>query len=138
MDEQLRMAFEKVHCGGNSQLTRRDSTSGDYVLPCIRDAWAGFQSHADWQARASLIGQPPEGWKLVPIEPTDEMIDAFCNTPKMKVIDGMIATAQIRGGYADARLSCETKQDSAVGEGLKAALAAAPQPTVSNKIDKPD
>ena len=90
------------------------------------------------QARASLIGQPPEGWKLVPIEPTDEMIDAFCNTPKMKVIDGMIATAQIRGGYADARLSCETKQDSAVGEGLKAALAAAPQPTVSNKIDKPD
>ena len=130
MDE--RAAFEIAFAGKFSFARFNDDYGNEYADAETCGAWQG------WQARASLMGQPPEGWKLVPIEPTDEMIDAFCNTPKMKVIDGMIATAQIRGGYADARLSCETKQDSAVGEGLKAALAAAPQPTVSNKIDKPD
>ena len=132
MDEKAAFEAWLVSTSASGHTARFDVEPGQYLNRWVQAKWVA------WQARASLIGQPPEGWKLVPIEPTDEMIDAFCNTPKMKVIDGMIATAQIRGGYADARLSCETKQDSAVGEGLKAALAAAPQPTVSNKIDKPD
>lgn len=41
---ELRTEFERLHCGGNPHLTRRDSTTGDYVLPSINDAWAGFQS----------------------------------------------------------------------------------------------
>lgn len=40
-------AFEREHCGNNMHVCRRNE-QGDYVLPCVQDAWSG------WQARALL------------------------------------------------------------------------------------
>lgn len=45
-----REKFERIHCGGNKQIARRNE-HGDYVLPSIQDAWHG------WQARAAQSGQ---------------------------------------------------------------------------------
>lgn len=54
----LRTEFERLHCGGNQHLIRRDSTTGDYVLPSINDAWAGFQSgHAAGLERAAKCAE---------------------------------------------------------------------------------
>lgn len=38
-----REAFERIHCGGNKHIARRNE-HGDYVLPAIQDAWAGWQA----------------------------------------------------------------------------------------------
>lgn len=38
-----REAFERIHCGGNARITRRNE-HGDYVSPAIQDAWAGWQA----------------------------------------------------------------------------------------------
>ena len=40
----MREAFEKLHCGNNPHTTRKNSTTGDYVLPSVQDAWSGFQT----------------------------------------------------------------------------------------------
>ena len=44
-----REAFERIHCGGNARITRRNE-HGDYVSPAIQDAWAGWQA-----ARAAAL-----------------------------------------------------------------------------------
>lgn len=52
-----REQFEKLHCGNNPHTTRRNE-HGDYVLPSVQDAWAGFQT--GWQAaQAAAVS---EGW----------------------------------------------------------------------------
>jgi hypothetical protein len=64
-----RAAFEaqlNPHC-------RKRNEHGDYVVPEIQDRWDG------WQARAALSApshgeQVREGWKLVPVEPTEAML----------------------------------------------------------------
>lgn len=70
-----RKQFEEVHCGNNLHLTRKNSTTGEYVLPSINDAWAGWQAAIESQAAelAALRQQGQEGMVLVPIEPTEEM-----------------------------------------------------------------
>ena len=40
----MQEAFEKEHCGSNPNTTRKNSTTGEYVLPSVQDAWSGFQS----------------------------------------------------------------------------------------------
>lgn len=49
--------------------------SGDgYMLAYAQSAWTAWQ--AGWQARAALSHHStPQGWKLVPVEPTMEMLD---------------------------------------------------------------
>ena len=44
MDEAtVRKAFEDNYLGGNKQTARRNEY-GDYVLPSIQDAWAGWRA----------------------------------------------------------------------------------------------
>lgn len=45
-----REQFEEVHCGNNPHLTRKNSTTDEYVLPSINDAWAGWQAAIESQA----------------------------------------------------------------------------------------
>lgn len=49
-----REAFERIHCGGNARITRRNE-HGDYVSPAIQDAWAGWQA-----ARAAALEEAAE------------------------------------------------------------------------------
>lgn len=51
-----RKAFEADHCGNVGGLIRRNSTTDDYVLPSINDAWSGWKSRA---ARAILAEPAP-------------------------------------------------------------------------------
>ena len=76
------------------------------------EAWAfenGLQSHTDqsldyplgnvlwkcWQGRAAIEAQRvPDGWKLVPIEPTKAMLDA-------SALDDQMNTGSIRAAWKD-------------------------------------
>ncbi len=49
-----REAFERIHCGGNKRITRRNE-HGDYLSPAIQDAWAGWQA-----ARAAALEEAAE------------------------------------------------------------------------------
>lgn len=42
--EQSQKLFEKVHCGNNPHNIRKNTTTNEYVLPCVQDAYAGWQS----------------------------------------------------------------------------------------------
>lgn len=61
--------------------------SASHVSPDFRDLFNKvLQQHADGlhhvrpalASRQDQQGQAPEGWRLVPAEPTEEMIDAAC------------------------------------------------------------
>lgn len=56
-------------------LTRK---ADGYENPYISIRWDGFQAGAAWQRAQSAAGVP-EGWRLVPVEATDDMLDAFQN-----------------------------------------------------------
>jgi len=59
-----REAFEAEHCGGNKHTTRRNE-HGDYVLPSVQDAWAGWQAALAWayeDAARVCDGMHPEVW----------------------------------------------------------------------------
>ena len=63
-----------------------------------------------WQARAALQPVIPEGWQLVPIEPTEEMNEEGCQ------------------GYMQADDKCWLMHKSSMAFAYKAMLAAAPNP----------
>lgn len=67
MSEQKDLERAAFEAGINPHCRRRNE-HGDYVIPEIQDRWNG------WQARASLPAGVPDGWKLVPLEPTDHMM----------------------------------------------------------------
>lgn len=68
-----RKAFEE-HMADPSLLLR--NADGDYMYMRVARLWRC------WQARAALSAPAvPEGWKLVPIEPTPEIIEAMRNGP---------------------------------------------------------
>lgn len=52
-----RTRFETAHCGGNKHTCRRNE-HGDYVLPSVQDAWAGWQSCSS-QAAPVTVPQKP-------------------------------------------------------------------------------
>ena len=121
MDE--RAAFEIAFAGKFSFARFNDDYGNEYADAETCGAWQG------WQARASLIGQPPEGWKLVPIEPTESALAtiamALCEA------DGgdphtLIWQGQPPEPYGE--VWCEYLGEARVAY---AAIAAAPQPTVS-------
>jgi hypothetical protein len=41
-EKECKQDFERLHCGNNPWATRKNSTTGDYVLPCVQDAYAGW------------------------------------------------------------------------------------------------
>lgn len=79
---------------------------GDYERIATRGAWDAWQA-----ARATPQQAMPEGWKLVPLEPTKEMWDA------VNRLDDQMAA----GGYDGKGCSIEQAWDCL--------LAAAPQPS---------
>lgn len=71
----------------------------------------------------------PEGWKLVPITPTGEMVDAGAETPGMKVIDGIVSTYQLRNGLRTIpELECDSSATSAIGKAYTAMVEAVRSP----------
>ena len=56
----MQEAFETVHCGNNPHTTRKNSTTGDYVLPSVQDAWSGFQT--GYQAAIAELGKQDPGF----------------------------------------------------------------------------
>ena len=78
-EQQERAAFEawlqKCHPGAvGAELIGKEENSPDtYVFSGVNKQWAA------WQARAAQAATPapaPAGWKLVPVEPTPEMLRA--------------------------------------------------------------
>ena len=71
----------------------------------------------------------PAGWKLVPLIPTKEMIEASCKGPGMTMINNMLSAYQIRAGLIDEK-AIKFRDDGkpAIQEAYEAMLAVAPEP----------
>jgi len=70
MSEQMRKEFEVWH----SEYFHGRNYSTEAIASAVRDhAWE------IWQAALATQPQAPQGWKLVPIEPTEEMCQAALN-----------------------------------------------------------
>jgi hypothetical protein len=65
----------------------------------------------------------PTGWKLVPIQPTAEMIEAAANTPGIKAIDASSSIMQLRGNPLNPK---DFETGSPLQQSWRAMLAAAP------------
>ena len=74
----------------------------------------------------------PSGCVSVPREPTEAMIKAGGATPKMKIINGYVATAQLRGRFVDEQLGGPLS-DCAIAQCYRAMLAAAPVATQEDR-----
>lgn len=61
--------FESAHCGNNRDVVRKNSTTGEYVLPSVNDAWAGFQTARALLAQPAAAGQGEAA--------TQEMLDGL-------------------------------------------------------------
>lgn len=81
----------------------------------------------------------PEGFKLVPIVPTVNMVDAGAKTPGMKTIDGIIGLYQLRNGLMEIEeLKCDSRATSAIGKAYTAMVEAAPSQCISGPTSKPE
>jgi hypothetical protein len=56
---------------------------------------------AQWGYVPAALGGVPQGWKLVPVEPTDAMLAAAAATPGIKAIDSASTIHQMRGNKID-------------------------------------
>ena len=43
-NQEIERLFELHHCNNNKDLIRKNSTTNEYVLPSIADAYSGFKS----------------------------------------------------------------------------------------------
>ncbi len=82
---------------------------------------------AAWNARAldAVRLNAPEGWKLVPVEPTPAMLKA--TEDPFSIINGLLTTAQIRHG---SMIELSVDGLPPMWHAYKAMLAAAPSPPV--------
>ena len=84
---------------------------------------------------AMKAASPPEslpGWKLVPVKPTAEMVEAGASTPGMKIINGILSTHYARNGFIPIpELACDGPEDSAQAKAYTAMVNAAPSPTAT-------
>lgn len=79
--------------------------------------------------RKHLPPSVPEGWKLVPLIPTKDMIEASCKGPGMKMINNMLSAYQIRIGLINEKaIKFRDDDKPAIQEAYEAMLAAAPEP----------
>lgn len=92
-----------------------------YVKDWVQTAWEAWQKRASLSTSKQAGGA--EGWQLVPIEPTAEMIEAAGNTPGMQAIDSASATHQLRGNPLPAAAFAD---GSPLHQAYRAMLAAAP------------
>jgi hypothetical protein len=60
------------HIDGHEIIAEPD---GEYIK--YEDARAAVTAHLAGQSQATKVQAVPEGWKLVPVEPTDAMLDAM-------------------------------------------------------------
>ena len=44
VEELIRQSFEVIYLNSNKMTARKNTTTGDYVLPSIQDAWAGWKA----------------------------------------------------------------------------------------------
>lgn len=71
----------------------------------------------------------PEGWRLVPVRPTIDMIEAGADSPGMKVVNGIVGTHCMRYGNVPLKeLHCDDRRDSALGKAYSAMVECAPSP----------
>lgn len=75
-----------------------------------------------------------EGWKLVPVEPTQEMIDAAECAPQMRIINDVLCTHALR---TRSKLNIgDTPETSAIAEAYRAMLSSAPSAMLSDTEEK--
>jgi len=102
MNEPDRAEFEKWFTKRNKLPNNADLTQYDRAFEPFK-AW---QAALEWERSKSI----PEGWQLVPIEPTEEMNEEGCQ------------------GYMQADDKCWLMHKSSMAFAYKAMLAAAPNP----------
>jgi len=104
MNDPDRAEFERrmIEKHGTVELKRNPKHPNLYLDPLISHQWQGFKMALEWE-RSRSTPQIPEGWQLVPKEPTEEMLNALT--------DG-------------------ANQHDSWAEGYKAMLAAAPNPVI--------
>lgn len=88
--------------------------SGEYAHFDVNLVWSAWQA-----ARRAPVVQVPQGWKLVPVESTEEMARAF------------------RADDAPYFFAMTTIRCNDFAERYRAALAAAPQPPEAEPVRKP-
>lgn len=79
--DKMREEYEAWFCSTMPYKIAKESwfavmDDGDYIIMDVQAGWAGWKA-----SRAALCGKQstviiPEGWKLVPVEPTIEMVQA--------------------------------------------------------------
>lgn len=97
----MRQEFERF-ANGEALSLGRDRDSGAYLTLRTQTSWLA------WQAATRAARQAGAGWKLVPVEPTPEMIGAGCPCG-------------------------ETVDHFDIGRAYRAMLAAAPSPDAEAK-----
>lgn len=76
------------------------------------------------EIRAALAAAEAKGWKLVPREPSERMIDAGAATKQMREVVGMIGLAAVHGYYMGGLQA--GPQDCALAHAYRAMISAAP------------
>lgn len=79
-------------------LPKDDPRYGQYVDETMQGMWVGWQGRAAWQ-RTQSAGVP-EGYALVPIDPTPKMLVAYMGTDgAVKRWKAMVAAAKAEGAH---------------------------------------
>ena len=109
--ERMHKQFAEDMTARFGELPAFDEMSGEYIDPVHQTAWLAYNYGAEQAARRDVV---PQGWKLVPVEPTNSMESA--------------------GGDAinDPDLSTSLCECAAVT--WAAMLAAAPQPPEARQV----
>lgn len=91
MNDKAREAFEAwtTEAGRWPAAVKRDGR-GQYLLAQTASAWTAWQAALQWAASQQSA---PEGWRLVPVEPTEAML----TPPEGMVLDQTMAPLWRRG-----------------------------------------
>ena len=106
--DKMREEYEAWFCSTMPYKIAKESwfavmDDGDYIITDVQAGWAG------WKASRAALGENhlpdaakmvvPEGWQLVPVEPTSAMlIAAGIATPRYKAM--LAAAPKFKGGAA--------------------------------------
>ena len=119
-----------------------DLQGAQHVLStCERMYVTGFKDRRNL-ARTALLtaigrmgrGTAPEDWRLVPIKPTPEMMEAAGATPGMKAVDNLAVTHFARTGHDSLAGKGE---GSPLQQAWRAMLGAAPPPPLAGEPVEP-
>lgn len=76
------------------------------------------------ELRAALKAAEQAGWKLVPVEPTEEMLKAASETKAMQAVDSCLAIAAIHGCGLHRP---DSSADAPLAHAYRAMIAASPE-----------